>query len=77
MPDKRITTIPFDICLEFIALLEQSSPECLHSDGEASPEEAESRREVIHNRWTDLENHLGWRVTESEINQITIEGRSC
>lgn len=51
----------------FCDLVMQSSPECLHSDGEASPEEVNDRLCHIENEWSRLEVIVGRKVTEDEI----------
>lgn len=52
---------------QFRELVTQSSPECLHSGGEASQQEVHAKIVLIETRWSELEILAGRSVQADEI----------
>jgi hypothetical protein len=59
---------------EFVSLANRLSPENLYCDGEISRAEAGRRYKRIVKRWRELEEAVGYKVSEAEVWALTMEG---
>ena len=64
-----------EIMSDFIRLASALSPENLHCDGEASPQQVKNKLKSINASWDNLEEEIGYTVTEEEAWRYSAEKR--
>lgn len=66
-----------EIMSDFIKLSCALSPENLHCDGEASPQQVQNKLKSIDQSWKNLEKEIGYSVEEDDVWKYSSEKRKA